>query len=42
MTQREAILRYLADHHFLMNDYESAATYYKALIAELKNNKTNI
>lgn len=35
------MLRYLADHHFLMNDYDTAATYYKQLTSELKNNKTN-
>ncbi|CAD8070933.1 unnamed protein product [Paramecium primaurelia] len=41
MSQREQLLRFLGDNHFLMNDYESAATYYKGLITELKNNKTN-
>lgn len=34
-------MRFLGDNHYLMNDYESAAIYYKGLINELKNNKTN-
>jgi hypothetical protein len=41
MSSKEALLRFLADNHYLMNDYESAATYYKALLSELKNNKYN-